>query len=105
MPPLLSSFSEDALVAARDAAPALPRALLSDTLPVDWPTRLAAIGGVALDLDHEVVNAALVKAVHAAGYRMLCYTPNDPVRVAELVAWGVDTVITDAVDAIPAEAT
>lgn len=104
VPPLLSSFSEDALVAARDAAPALPRALLSETLPVDWLARLAAAGCVAIDLDHERVTAALVKQVHDAAHRILCYTPNDPGRVAELVAWGVDSVITDAVDAIPADA-
>ena len=31
---------------------------------------------------------------------MLCYTPNDPAQAAELVRWGVDGIITDAVDAI-----
>ena len=33
VPPLLSSFAEDALAAARDAVPGLPRALLLDELP------------------------------------------------------------------------
>jgi glycerophosphoryl diester phosphodiesterase len=33
-----------------------------------------------------------------------CYTPNDPARVAELAGWGVDTIITDAVDQIAADA-
>src|SRR5512143_3771966 len=41
VPPLLSSFSEDALDAARDAVPLLPRALLLDALPSDWLDRLA----------------------------------------------------------------
>ena len=34
--PLLSSFSEESLAAARDAVPLLPRALLLDELPADW---------------------------------------------------------------------
>jgi glycerophosphoryl diester phosphodiesterase len=45
-----------------------------------------------------------VKAAHRGGHRVCCWTPNDPARVAELAAWGVDTIITDAVDQIPADA-
>src|SRR3954469_11119047 len=48
VPPLMSSFAEDALDAARDAVPALPRALLLDELPADWLQRLARLGCVAL---------------------------------------------------------
>src|SRR5207244_10088029 len=48
VPPLLSSFSESALEAARQAAPALPRALLALRLPADWAARLARLGCVAL---------------------------------------------------------
>ncbi len=44
--------------------------------------------------------ADLVAAVHAAGYKLLCYTPNDPAQAAELARWGVDGIITDAVDVI-----
>jgi glycerophosphoryl diester phosphodiesterase len=38
--------------------------------------------------------------VRGAGYRLLCYTPNDPTQAAEHARWGVDGIITDAVDAI-----
>ncbi len=44
VPPLLSSFAEAALDAARDAAPALPRALLLDELPDDWLEAARAAG-------------------------------------------------------------
>jgi glycerophosphoryl diester phosphodiesterase len=44
-----------------------------------------------------------VAAAQRAGYRVCCWTPNDPARVAELGAWGVDTIITDAIDVIPAD--
>lgn len=103
VPPLLSSFSAIALEAARDAAASLPRALLFDDLPEDWLERLAALECVALDANHKSVDAAVVERAHAAGFRVACWTPNDPSRVAELQAFGVDTVITDAVDTIQAQ--
>jgi glycerophosphoryl diester phosphodiesterase len=103
VPPLLSSFSEAALHAARDAAPALPRALLVDDVPADWLERLARLECVALDADHQYLGADLVRRVHAAGYRVLCYTPNEPERIATLAAWDVDGIITDAVDHIAAD--
>jgi len=104
MPPLLASFDEASLVAARDAAPQLPRALLLDVLPADWLARLRALECVALDANHEVLDAEIVRAAHRGGFRVCCYTPNDPARVAELAGWGVDTIITDAVDQIAANA-
>ncbi len=103
VPPLLSSFSEDALAAARDAAPALPRALLVDTVPADWQDRLARLGCVALDVDHAALFADVVAEVRRAGHRVLAFTPNGTERVAELAAWGVDGIITDAVDRIAAD--
>ena len=101
VPPLLSSFSEVALEAARDAVPELPRALLLDELPADWLARLARLECVALDIDHLVLTRDIVDTTHRHGYRVCCFTPNDPARVAELAGWGVDTIITDAVDQIP----
>ena len=104
VPPLLSSFEDASLEAARDAAPELPRALLLDELPGDWMDRLARLDCVALDVNHRQLTADVVTVAHRGGYRVCCYTPNDPGRVAELAGWGVDTIITDAVDQIPADA-
>src|SRR6266498_572976 len=98
VPPLLSSFAEASLVAARDAVETLPRALLLDELPDDWLARLARLGCVALDANHEVLTADIVDAAHRAGYRVMCYTPNERERIDQLASWGVDTLITDAVD-------
>ncbi|MFI4902542.1 MAG: glycerophosphodiester phosphodiesterase [Burkholderiales bacterium] len=101
--PLLSSFSEIALEAAREAVPALPRALLLDELADDWQERLARLGCVALDTNHEALDAGIVRRAHAGGCRVACYTPNEAARVEELRRMGVDTVITDAIDAVSAE--
>ncbi|WP_454721569.1 MULTISPECIES: glycerophosphodiester phosphodiesterase [Cupriavidus] len=104
VPPLLSSFSEQALEAAREAAPALPRALLLDKLPPDWLARLRRLGCVALDANHRELTAEVIEAAHAAGFRVACYTVNDPARAAELLGWGLDSLITDAVDQIAPDA-
>ena len=100
VPPLLSSFDDASLAAARDAVPLLPRALLLDELPGNWLDRLRAHECVALVANHEVLDAAVVKAAHRGGFRVCCYTTNDAARVTELAGWGVDTIITDAVDQI-----
>jgi glycerophosphoryl diester phosphodiesterase len=103
VPPLLSSFSEDALAAALAAAPESPRALLLDELPANWQDRLERLGCVALVIDHEALSADIVKQAHRAGYRVLTYTANELERVEELGAWGVDGIITDTVDHIAAD--
>jgi glycerophosphoryl diester phosphodiesterase len=41
---------------------------------------------------------AQVAQLHAAGFRVLPWTVNEPGRMAELVAWGVDGLITDRPD-------
>jgi glycerophosphoryl diester phosphodiesterase len=101
--PLLSSFAEDALVAARAAVPELARALLVEEVPPDWQGRLTRLGCAALDTDWREVDAQRVAAAHDAGYWVLTYTANDPQRVAQLASWGVDAIITDAIDVVRPE--
>jgi glycerophosphoryl diester phosphodiesterase len=103
VPPLLSSFSELALAAARRAAPELPRALLMHDLAPDWADRCKALGCVALDANHNVLGERVIAQAHAEGLRVLAYTVNDPDRADELAGWGLDCLITDAVDVIEAD--
>jgi len=65
---------------------------------------LRALDCVALDANYKALSAEVVKAAHRGGFRVCCFTPNDPARVAELAGWGVDTIITDAIDQIAADA-
>ena len=99
-PPLLSSFSEEALAAARAAAPELQRALLLERIPENWRERMARLDCVAIDADFRELTAELVAAAHEAGHKVISYTPNDPKVVAKLAGWGVDLVITDAIDVV-----
>lgn len=101
--PLLSSFSEDALVAARTAVGPLPRALLLDAVPADWQTRLQRLGAVSLNTNYKTLTAATARAVKQAGYWLFCYTVNDARRARELLGWGVDAFCTDRIDLIGAD--
>lgn len=97
-PPLLSSFKTEALAGARDTAPELPRALLLDEL---WPTCMtmaASLGCIAVITNHKLMDAALLAQIRAAGQRALVYTVNDAARARELIALGIDGIVTDAVD-------
>ena len=100
--PLLSSFSDVALDAAREAAPELPRAYLVDRWLDDWRECVMRLGCIALDVEHVLLSRERIDEIHEAGLRIATWTVNDPARAADLLAWGVDTLITDAVDVIAA---
>jgi glycerophosphoryl diester phosphodiesterase len=102
IPPLLSSFSFDALAAARDAEPHLPRGLLFGAVPADWQAQTQALSCVSLHADHRKLDARLVEAIKAAGLFILAYTVNDPERARLLAQWGVDAICTDRIDLIGA---
>jgi glycerophosphoryl diester phosphodiesterase len=98
--PLLSSFSVEALAAARDAAPGLPRGMLFDAIPHDWLRIVRELDCVSLHADHEHLTQAKVAEIHAAGLRVLAYTVNEPARARLLAQWGVDMICTDRIDMI-----
>jgi glycerophosphoryl diester phosphodiesterase len=99
--PVLSSFSPEALEGARSAAPGVPRALLVSrrALP-GWPDQLAALECVALHADFTLATEALVREQHASGRTVLAWTVNDPNDARRLLAWGVDSLVTDALERI-----
>ena len=96
--PLLSSFQSESLRAALDTVPELPRALLLDALPSDAIDLALQLRCVALITQHKLMDAAWVQRIHAAGLRAMVYTVNEPARAQELRAWGIDGLVTDAVD-------
>ncbi len=97
-PPLLSSFKPDALAAAAQAAPHLPRALLLDRMPVDWQQTARMLGVAAVVTDQGLMDAELRDTLRASGWRALCYTVNDAAERDRLLALDIDGLISDAVD-------
>jgi glycerophosphoryl diester phosphodiesterase len=98
--PLLSSFSIDALMAAREVAPQLPRACLMSELPPDWERRAREVEAVAIHVNHRHLTQQQAIEVKAAGFGLFCYTVNEAARARELLAWGVDAFCTDRTDLI-----
>jgi glycerophosphoryl diester phosphodiesterase len=93
--PLLSSFSPDALAAAREAAPDLRRALIVQE-PWDGDlTSLESLQAVSVHVEHVLVTPDLVARVHDAGFRILAWTVNDVSRAQGLLDMGLDGLITD----------
>ena len=97
-PPLLTSFQPEALAAAQQAAPELPRGLLVDTLWNGWFEKAQELGCVAVVANYALWDAATVARVHGAGLKCLSYTVNDDWAAQHLLALGTDGIITDRVD-------
>jgi glycerophosphoryl diester phosphodiesterase len=98
VPPLLSSFKPDSLDGAMAGAPELPRALLVETLWDGWLERALSLACVAVVANHKLFDRALVDRLHGSGLRALAYTVNDDASAKQLLALGLDGLITDAVD-------
>lgn len=96
--PLLTSFKPDALQAALDAAPELPRGLLLHELWTGWLETALMLDCQAIICNHKLWDTSSVTQAKSAGFKTLSYTVNDKAEVDRLLALGTDVVITDSVD-------
>jgi glycerophosphoryl diester phosphodiesterase len=98
--PLLSSFSADALTAARAASADLPLGVLCEK-PDDTHWQLAAsLNAVSLHCDQQYADGNLVREAHGRGLRLMVWTVNDVERAFELMRLGVDGLFTDELAAM-----
>jgi glycerophosphoryl diester phosphodiesterase len=95
VPPLLSSFSFEALMAAKEAAPGLPRGWLAKELTAEDWKRLASLDAVSFHTDHRKLEIPDIARLHDKGYRVMVYTVNDAATAERLLEAGVDGVFTD----------
>ena len=95
IPPLLSSFSFEALMAAKRAAPHLPRGfLVREILSTDW-ARLDELEAVSVHSDHRAFSLDRLERAHGKGLRVLLYTINDAELAQRFFDSGVDSIVTD----------
>jgi glycerophosphoryl diester phosphodiesterase len=99
-PPLLSSFSIPALQAAQRETPELPRGLVVAEIPPDWKTIMDRLECVSLHAAWRELDRQRVKEIQSAGFGVLAYTVNDSEVAVDLLEWGVDAIVTDALDQI-----
>ena len=101
-PALISSFSRACLAVARDEAPHLPRGLIMHRPPKDWPEAAARLACSTIHVNGRWLTPKLARHIKDAGYGLAAFTVNDAGRARELIAAGVDCIITDAPGAIAA---
>jgi glycerophosphoryl diester phosphodiesterase len=95
VPPVFSSFSYEALVAAKHAAPRIPRGWLIDTFTdADWD-RLQALDCASLHTSWKTISHARIRELRDAGYQVMIYTVNDAARARELLDAGASGLFTD----------
>jgi len=100
--PLLSSFAIASLEVARDLAPGIQRGYLVEEVPAGWQATAARLGCVSVHPWHEPLTQAQVRLIKQAGYAVAAYTVNEAARGRTLLAWGVDSLITDDPPALQA---
>jgi len=98
VPPLLTSFSVEALTGALTAAPHLPRGLLLESLGEGWLEQAQALACEAVICHDPLWTGATLAKVQGAGMRCLSYTVNEEVRAKQLLDLGIDGIITDRID-------
>jgi glycerophosphoryl diester phosphodiesterase len=94
-PPLVTSFSRQALAAAREAAPEWPRGLVSDHWPKDLAEVARQFACSTIHVAEGSVDEAKVRQARELGLEVLVYVVDDPRRAHQLWQWGVASVFSD----------
>lgn len=92
---LLSSFDTEVLAECMRRAPHIPRGLICDDLPDNWLTLARELNLFSIHCNWKHLTQPQAAAIKAAGYRLYCWTANDPAAVASLWHWGIDGIMTD----------
>jgi glycerophosphoryl diester phosphodiesterase len=93
------SFDHRCVRAVKQAAPDLTGAvLIAETAPVDPAALAKAAGADTYCPDYRFLDAAQVRACHAAGVRVLPWTVNEAADWRRLIDMGVDGITTDYPD-------
>jgi glycerophosphoryl diester phosphodiesterase len=92
---MVSSYDPGCLAEMKKMMPDIARALIAETLPKDWRNIADELNLEGFHLNHEMLSKEQVEAVHSVGLAIRCYTVNEQMDMDRLVAFGVDTAITD----------
>lgn len=95
---LLSSFSIEALLAAEQQVPGLPRAVLVEGYSPEALAAAHQLGCVSVNVGLSGLEAAHVQAVRSSGLRVMVYTVNTQEAARRLVEWGVSGLFSDRPD-------
>jgi glycerophosphoryl diester phosphodiesterase len=96
--PLVSSFSIDALMAARRVAPELSLGCLWERPASDWLAVHDQLGAFSLHCSGDKLDNAVLEAAGTRGIPVLCYTVNDRAAATGLLSRGVTSLFSDRID-------
>jgi len=96
--PLVSSFSAEALAAARRVAPQLPLGCLWTQPSADWRALFDSLQAFSVHCAADRVTDDFLAAADAAGAPVLCFTVNDAAQASALWRRGVAAVFSDRPD-------
>jgi glycerophosphoryl diester phosphodiesterase len=97
-PPLISSFSWDALVLCRSIAPEMPLGLLLDRWDERWLEKAQQLGCYSIHCNKRLLTADRVAVMKEQGYVLCAYTVNSKRQANKLYRLGVDAVFSDYPD-------
>jgi glycerophosphoryl diester phosphodiesterase len=93
--PLFSSFSFEALMAAKEAAPEIGRGwLIKEFSDADWK-RLEALDATSVHTNFKTITPERIREVRDRGYRVMLYTVNEIATAEKLLESGADGLFTD----------
>ena len=95
---VVSSFRRESVDIIHATTPSLPTAWLCLQVEPGVAAAVAAAGHVAIHPWVELLTAEAIAQCHDAGLRVNVWTCDDPERMAELIALGVDGVCTNVPD-------
>ena len=90
-------FDHRLVAEARSLAPDVPRGVLEASYAVDSCAAARTVDARDLWRHRDFVDAALVRAAHAEGRRVVAWTVNDAALMRRMADWGVDAICTDDV--------
>ncbi|MGB2079597.1 MAG: glycerophosphoryl diester phosphodiesterase [Vibrio sp.] len=92
---LFSSFYSKALLCLQTLMPDVARGFLCQHIPEDISEILSEMDAYSLHCDYRYLDKTQMQTIKSLGYRIFCYTPNDPQLIREHWQWGLDMAITD----------
>lgn len=95
---VISSFDRGTIDRVHAVAPHLRTALLAVQVDEGICADLAAAGHWGFSPWEGLITADVIATAHHHGLAVSAWTCNDPDRMRELMAWGVDALITDVPD-------
>ncbi|HKD68553.1 MAG TPA: glycerophosphodiester phosphodiesterase family protein [Candidatus Binataceae bacterium] len=92
---IVSSFDWNSLAAARELEPALSLGVLADKRAAAMLDTAARLRAVSVNPRYDMVSPVLVQQAHRAGFKVLVWTVDKAARMRQMIAMGVDGIMTN----------